>query len=260
MNLVKRSRLLSGAVPRVVSVAMLLGVWYAAAWLPAKPLLPPPHQVLLYLVQDVQKPEIWKHLGATLMRILLGFALSMAIAVPFGIALGFSAVVRNLLGSWVVIGLMIPSLVFIILAYTSIGLNEFAAVVAAALAVVWVLTINIWESAKAVDVKLIQMARGFGLAPVRIITSVVLPQLASSLMASVRFGLGLIWKMVLFVELLGRSNGIGYQIEYYHQLFDLGRVLEYTVFFVAIMLLIEVVVLGGVERRLFRWRPAARLA
>ena len=32
------------------------------------------------------------------------------------------------------------------------------------------------------------------------------------------------------------------------------------VFFVAIMLLIEVVVLGGLERRLFRWRPAARLA
>jgi NitT/TauT family transport system permease protein len=255
-----KSRLFTGVVPRLVSVAMLLAIWYAAAWLPAKPLLPPPHQVLIYLVQDIQKPEIWKHLGVTLMRIFLGFGLSMAIAIPFGIALGFSAFARQLFGSWVVIGLMIPSLVFIILAYTSIGLNEFAAVVAAALAVVWVLTINIWESAKAVDVKLIQMARAFGLSPIRIVTSVVLPQLAASLMASARFGLGLVWKMVLFVELLGRSNGIGYQIEYYHQLFDLGRVLEYTVFFVAIMLLIEVVVLGGIERRLFRWRPAARLA
>ncbi len=66
--------------------------------------------------------------------------------------------------------------------------------------------------------------------------------------------------MVLFVELIGRSNGIGYQIEHYYQMFDLGRVLEYTVFFVAIMLLIEVVLLGGLERRLFRWRPVARMA
>jgi NitT/TauT family transport system permease protein len=65
---------------------------------------------------------------------------------------------------------------------------------------------------------------------------------------------------VLFVELLGRSNGIGYQIEYYYQLFDLGRVLEYTVFFVAVMLLIEVVILGTIEKRLFRWRPATRIA
>ena len=66
--------------------------------------------------------------------------------------------------------------------------------------------------------------------------------------------------MVLFVELLGRSNGIGYQIEYYYQLFDLGRVLEYTMFFVAVMLIIEVAILGNIERRLFRWRPTTRMA
>ena len=66
--------------------------------------------------------------------------------------------------------------------------------------------------------------------------------------------------MVLFVELLGRSNGVGYQIEYYYQLFDLGRVLEYTVFFVSIMLLIEKVIVGSLERRLFRWRPSVRIA
>jgi NitT/TauT family transport system permease protein len=155
---------------------------------------------------------------------------------------------------------MTPSLVFIILAYTAIGLNELAAVIAAALAVVWVLTINIWESAKAVDNKLIQMARVFKQPMSKIVTRIILPQLAAPLMASARFGLGLIWKMVLFVELLGRSNGIGYQIEYYYQLFDLGRVLEYTVFFVAVMLLIEVAVLGTVERRLFRWRPVTRIA
>jgi NitT/TauT family transport system permease protein len=123
-----------------------------------------------------------------------------------------------------------------------------------------VLTINIWESAKAVDSKLIQMARVFKLTMPKIVRRIILPQLAAPLMASARFGLGLIWKMVLFVELLGRSNGIGYQIEYYYQLFDLGRVLEYTVFFVAVMLIIEVAVLGTIERRLFRWRPETRIA
>ena len=36
-------------------------------------------------------------------------------------------------------------------------------------------------------------------------------------------------------------------------------ILEYTMFFVAVMLIIEIVILGGIEKRLFRWRPAARL-
>jgi len=245
---------------KLVSIGLLLVLWYVAALAPAKPIFPPPHVVLGYLIADIQTWAMWSHLVVTLTRILFGFALAMAVAVPFGILLGFSKTAQKLFGSWVVIGLMTPSLVFIILAYTSIGLNELAAVIAAALAVVWVLTINIWESAKAVDNKLIQMARVFKQPMSKIVTRIILPQLAAPLMASARFGLGLIWKMVLFVELLGRSNGIGYQIEYYYQLFDLGRVLEYTVFFVAVMLLIEVVILGSIEKRLFRWRPATRIA
>jgi NitT/TauT family transport system permease protein len=245
---------------KLISIGLLLLLWYVAALTPAKPIFPPPHVVLGYLIADIQTWAMWSHLFVTLTRIVLGFALAMAVAVPFGILLGFSKTAQQLFGSWVVIGLMTPSLVFIILAYTAIGLNELAAVIAAALAVVWVLTINIWESAKAVDNKLIQMARVFKQPMSKIVTRIILPQLAAPLMASARFGLGLIWKMVLFVELLGRSNGIGYQIEYYYQLFDLGRVLEYTVFFVAVMLLIEVAILGTIEKRLFRWRPATRIA
>ncbi len=196
---------------KAASIGLLLLLWYAAALVPTKPIFPPPHAVLGYLIQDLQGPVIWGHLAITLTRIVLSFALAMAVAVPFGISLGFSPVVEKLFGSWVTIGLMTPSLVFIILAYTSIGLNETAAIIAAALAVVWVLTINIWESAKAVDPKLMQMSRVFGLGTYQIVRRVTLPQLAAPLMASGRFGLGLIWKMVLFVELLGRSNGVGYQ-------------------------------------------------
>jgi NitT/TauT family transport system permease protein len=244
---------------QLVSIGLLIALWYAVALIPAKSVFPPPHVVLQYLAEDLRSWAIWSHLLATLSRIVFGFSLAMAIAVPAGILLGFSNLAQRLFGPWVLIGLMTPSLVFIILVYTSMGLNDFAAVVAAALTVVPVLVINIWESAKAVDFKLVQMARVFKLSTLNIVRKIVLPQLAPPLMASARFGLGLAWKMVLFVELLGRSNGIGYQIEYYYQLFNMGRVLEYTVFFVGIMLIIEVLILGGIERRLFRWRPAARL-
>ena len=244
---------------KAVSIALLLAVWYAIAWIPERSIFPPPHVVVMYLAEDVLTRPFWMHLAITLGRIFAAFALAMVIAVPVGILLGFSQLFRSLFGSWVVIGLMIPSLVFIILSYTSFGLTETAAILGAALPVVWVLTVNIWESAKAVDGKLVQMARVYGLDKFNVVRRVVLPQLAPPLMASARFGIGLIWKMVLFVELIGRSNGVGYQIEYYYQLFNMGRVLEYTVFFVAIMLLIEVVILGGIERRLFRWRPAANL-
>jgi NitT/TauT family transport system permease protein len=244
---------------KLVSIGLLAGLWYAfAAFLPAS-VLPPPHIVLTYLAEDIRSGVLWPHMFFTLGRIALGFCLAMAVSIPLGILLAFSKLARRLFDTWVIIGLMTPSLVFIILAYTLLGLNDVAAVVATALTVSAVLTINIWESAKAVDMKLVQMARVMGYGTRQIIARIVLPQLAPPLMASARFGLGLIWKMVLFVELLGRSNGIGYQIEFYYQLFNMGRVLEYTIFFVTIMLTIEIVLLGSLERRLFRWRPVARL-
>jgi hypothetical protein len=69
---------------------------------------------------------------------------------------------------------------------------------------------------------------------------------------------GAVRARALFVELLGRSDGIGYRIEFYYQMFNMGAVLAHALLFLFIMLFLEVVVLGLLERRLFRWRPAQR--
>ena len=47
--------------------------------------------------------------------------------------------------------------------------------------------------------------------------------------------------MVLFVELLGRSDGIGYKIEFYYQMFNMSEVLAHALLFLFIMLFLEIV-------------------
>jgi ABC-type nitrate/sulfonate/bicarbonate transport system ATPase subunit len=54
---------------------------------------------------------------------------------------------------------------------------------------------------------------------------VVLRQLAPYLAAAARSGLSLVWKIVLIVELLGRPNGVGFEIGVAFQLFDVTRIL-----------------------------------
>jgi len=61
---------------------------------------------------------------------------------------------------------------------------------------------------------------------------VVLPQLVPYLAAAMRSGLSLVWKIVLIVELLGRSNGVGFEIGIAFQLFDVTRLLAYALPFV----------------------------
>jgi NitT/TauT family transport system permease protein len=61
---------------------------------------------------------------------------------------------------------------------------------------------------------------------------------------------------VLVVELLGRSNGVGFQIHLYFQTFDVRAILAYTLVFVAVMISIEFALVQPLEKRALRWRQA----
>src|SRR5690606_24704082 len=78
------------------------------------------------------------------------------------------------------------------------------------------------------DPKLMEMAQVFRFSRFRVAWNVVLPQLQPYLAAAGRSGLALIWKIVLVVEFLGRSNGVGFQIHLYFQLFNVTAILGYA--------------------------------
>ena len=80
------------------------------------------------------------------------------------------------------------------------------------------------------------------------------PQLYPYLLASARTGLSLIWKIVLVVELLGRSDGVGFQIGTYFQFFDITSILAYTIAFAAVVYVIELLVLQPFDQRIARWQ------
>src|SRR5262249_3023452 len=103
---------------------------------------------------------------------------------------------------------------------------------------------------------LLEMARLYRVPPARLFWRVVLPQLAPSMMAAARSGLALTWKIVLVVELLGRPNGVGFEIRRFFNFFDIAGILAYTLVFVAIILLIEAACLKPLDHRVSRWRRA----
>ena len=150
--------------------------------------------------------------------------------------------------------LNIPALVVIVLCYLWIGLNETAAIVAVTLNKTAMVLVTMREGVQAMDRQVHEMARIYRLSPLARLRHVILPQLAPYLAISARNGLAIIWKIVLVVEFLGRSDGIGFQIHLYFQLFQIGEVLAYALSFVAVMLAIEVLLLAPWERAARAWR------
>jgi NitT/TauT family transport system permease protein len=244
-----------GAVVPLLSLLALVLLWQLAASLAANPrLMPGPLPVLGRLAAEVASGELPYHLGVTLGRVVLSFALAMGIGAAIGILMGRSRLADGLGQPWLVFFLNLPALVTIILAYIWIGLVESAAILAVALNKIPNVAVTLREGARALDRGLLEMAEVFGVPQGRRLRHVVLPQLYPYLLAAARSGLALIWKIVLVVELLGRSNGVGFQLGVYFQLFDVAAILAYAVSFIAVVQLIEWGLLQPLERRLARWR------
>lgn len=239
---------------RIASLLAFVIVWQLAALIVQGPTLPAPALVFERIVEETLAFELPRHLGITLSRVAVSFALAMAIGTAIGIAMGRWRRLDLFLDGWLVLGLNIPALVTIILCYVWFGLTDVAAVVAVAINKIPTVVVTVREGARAIDRRLMEVARAYRLGRWRTFIRVYLPQLVPYLMAAARSGLSLIWKIVLVVELLGRSNGIGFQLNVFFQFFDIAGILAYTLVFAAIVLLVEALVMRPLERRLTRWR------
>jgi len=181
----------------------------------------------------------------------------MFIGTAVGVLMGQSRNLDRVLDPWVILLLNLPALVVIVLCYIWIGLTEAAAVTAVAINKIPNVIVTLREGARALDPKLLEMAKVFRFSPAGMLHHVVMPQLLPFIAAAGRSGLALIWKIVLVVELLGRSNGVGFQIHLYFQLFDVAAILGYALAFVCVMLFIEFLLVQPLETHLNRWRPKA---
>ncbi len=196
-------------------------------------------------------------LGATLARVVAAFVLAMVAGSAIGYAMGRSALFDRVADPWIVVLLNLPALVIIVLAYVWAGLNEAAAVGAVALNKLPITVVTIREGVRTLDARLDEMARVFGFSRLSRMSHVVAPQLAPFFAAATRAGLSLVWKIVLVVELMGRPNGVGFEINIAFQLFDVPLLLAYALPFTAIMLIIETLLVQPFERHVSRWRPRA---
>jgi len=239
---------------RFLSLLGLLVLWQLVAMLLSSPLLPSPVEVLINAWEHLTEGSLLADLGITLLRVSVSFIIAMAIGTALGMVMGNSRIWDTVLDGLLILGLNIPALVTIILCYIWFGLSEVAAVVAVALNKIPTVVVTVREGARAIDRRLMDVAEVYRLSRWKTLTQVYLPQLYPFLIAAARNGLALIWKIVLVVELLGRSDGVGFQLGSYFQFFDIRSILAYTFAFALVVLTVEALLMRPLERKLSRWR------
>lgn len=236
------------------SVVVLVAGWHVASAIVNDNTLPSPWSVWQALIVEWRSGELFTHLGYTLLRVVAAFLVAMAIGSAIGIWLGMQPLADRFIDPWIILLLNIPALVIIVLSYIWFGLNEAAAIGAVALNKIPNVVVTLREGARSLNPEYAEIAVVYKFGFWKRMRHIVLPQLQPFFAAATRSGIALIWKIVLIVELLGRSNGVGFQIHLYFQLFDVATILAYTLTFVLVMLLVEYLLLQPLDNHVNRWR------
>jgi len=232
----------------------MLVLWQAGSIVAGPRLLPPPLVVLAVVFQRIVDGSLPHNTAITLLRMAISFAIAMLLGIAIGLVMGRRPHVDRFFDSWLLLFLNTPALVIIVLCYVWFGLAEWAAILAVTLNKTPNVIVAVREGARALSRDYLEMAEVFHLGHFKTLRHVVLPELAPYIIAAARSGLAITWKIVLVVEMLGRNNGVGFQIYLAFQLFDVATILAYTIAFVGVIQLIELTVLRPIDRHAHEWQ------
>ena len=242
------------AIIRIASILIFFGLWQVASYFMQVDLLPGPKDVIFKIIEESENNEIIFHTVITLKRVVLSFIIAMFIGTFFGIYMGRNQRLNSFLDDWLILGLNVPALVIIILCYVWFGLNEVAAILAVSLNKIPMVAVIMREGARSIEKDYIDVAKFYKISDKKFFFKVILPQLFPYLLSSARSGLSLIWKIVLVVELLGRSNGVGFKLFGFFQFFDISGILAYTLVFVLLIIFVEFILVRPFEKKISIWR------
>jgi NitT/TauT family transport system permease protein len=240
---------------RLGSILAMLILWWIMTFFFPPSLIPHPIDTLIEVGAIVNTGQFLAEMGATLRRVGVGFAIAMLIAIPLGIVMGTIKSLENFFEPPVILGLTMPGLVWAVMAIMFFGLNETSAYAAVAITILPMLAISLWQGTKSIDKDLIDMSTAFHASAWSKVVDVILPQLISHILAAIRYGLGLAWKVVVVVEMFGFSNGVGYQVVRGFNIFSMKQVMAWAITFLIVMIVIEFGIIGWLESRVTRWRP-----
>ena len=175
-------------------------------------------------VDLAQRGILLEDIVASLRRVLIGFLLGSALAIPVGFLMGWYSWARGLLEPWVQFFRTIPPLAIIPLAIVLMGIGEQPKIFVIFLAAFLSCVISTFQGVVQVDRTLINAARVLGAKDGTIFLRVVIPASTPFILVGMRVGLGAAWATVVAAELIAAQQGLGYRMQHAQIYYDLPTI------------------------------------
>jgi NitT/TauT family transport system permease protein len=235
-------------------VLLVVAGWTLLSWRYGAYVLPSPRAVLRGLASVVISGDIWRHTGASLARIAVGFGAAVLVAVLLGLAAFLSGVARRVIRDVVTVLNATSVFVWIVLALIWFGLSAWAPIFTTFMITLPVVAQNLVDGVEQVDRRLLEMAEVYRLSGAEKFRAIVAPSTLPFLLAGMKVGFGLALKVSVIAEIFGVTTGIGYIMNYSREILATQMVFAWAIVMILIMMAMDKLVFEGVARHFGRWR------
>ena len=199
------------------ALGLLLPVAVAVSWelavrqgFASGRLVPPPSVIFQTFADLARTGELELHAGATLSRVIAGFAFGVVAGTVLGAITGYSALTNRLVDPTLQALRAIPSIAWVPLFILWFGIFEASKIILIAVGVFFPVYLGVMGAVMSVDRKIVEVGRAFRLSGTAMVRRILLPAVMPAYVISLRAGMGLGWMFVVAAEFMGASTGLGF--------------------------------------------------
>ncbi len=232
-----------------VAWALVAGAQYYPEYL-----FPSPFKVAEKLMALTANGEIFRHIGASMYRLGLGFIVGFFLALPLGILIGVNKAASNFFTPPTTFFQAIPGLAWVPLAILWLGIGHKAVTFIIFNSVFFPILFNTILGIRSIPENMINAALCLGASPWTLVKDVYIPGALPSIVTGVRLGVGYGWRALIGGEMIATASGLGFMIFDARQFLGTDVVILGMIVIGLLWMIIDFFMLRPLEKRtIIRW-------
>jgi NitT/TauT family transport system permease protein len=200
------------SLPALAVIAVLLAAWWLIVVETHSVIFPTPWQVVAGTVELIKDGTLWTHIGASLMRVGVGFSLAVLVGVPLGLWLGWVKGAYSTLNPLFQILRPISPIAWIPIAILWFGVGNASPIYLIFISSVFPMIVQTTAGVHTIERRYLRAAENFGVSRYTLFRQVVIPAVLPQIIVGMRIGLGVAWLVVVAAEMIALRSGLGYLI------------------------------------------------
>jgi NitT/TauT family transport system permease protein len=199
-------------LPALALLAALIATWWGTVVATHSVIFPTPWAVITGTFELLENGTLWRHIGASLMRVGAGFGLAVCVAVPLGLWMGWVAGAYRTFNPLFQILRPISPIAWIPIAILWFGVGDASPIYLIFISSVFPMVVQTTAGVHTIEKRYLRAAENFGVSRPTLFRQVVFPAVLPQIIVGMRVGLGVAWLVVVAAEMIALHSGLGYMI------------------------------------------------